>query len=75
MRVQYLKEAEPYQVGDVVEVADDRVEYLLSEGIVKKVDGETPLTTKSQEKEEEPEPETKAKTLVENKAVKKQKNS
>ncbi len=47
MRVQFLKDNEPYQKGDVVDIADDRVDYLLDQDIAKKVDSDTPLFVKA----------------------------
>lgn len=45
-KVQYLIDAEPYQKGDVVDVPEDRVGYLVDQKIVKKVDQETPIFVK-----------------------------
>lgn len=47
MRVKYLKDAEPYEAGDVVDIADDRVENLIESGTVEQVPAETELFVKS----------------------------
>lgn len=47
MRVKYLKDAEPYQTGDVVDVADDRVDNLIQSGTVEQVPADTELFVKS----------------------------
>ena len=47
MRVKYLKDAEPYQAGDVVDVADDRVDNLIENGTVEQVPADTELSVQS----------------------------
>lgn len=44
-----LKDSEPYFKGDIVQVEDDRVEYLVDQKIAKVVDGDTPLFSKGVE--------------------------
>lgn len=43
MRVKFLKDSEPYFEGDVVDLADDRVQYLIDNGTVEEVDRNTAL--------------------------------
>ncbi len=48
-RIEMLKDSEPYFKGDIVDVADDRVEYLEDQGIAKAVKSDVPLFSKGVE--------------------------
>lgn len=49
MRIKYLKDAEPYQKGDVVEVPDDRADNLIENGTVEQVSSDTDLRVQATE--------------------------
>jgi hypothetical protein len=49
MRVKYLKDAEPYQKGDVVEVPDDRADNLIENGTVEQVSSDTEVRVQATE--------------------------
>ena len=64
MRVEFLKTTEPFTVGDVADVGDDRGEDLIRQGLAKQVEASVPVKIAAEEKQKE-----KPAPAVEHKAV------
>lgn len=64
MRVEFLKNTEPYQAGDVIDVGDDRGDDLIRQGLAKRVENTTAVKVQAEEKHEE-----KTSPQIEHKAV------